>query len=130
MLVEEGKRSGPGVASRFRVVGAQTVIEEGVLGASVAARELLDGSMTAPPVETDWVCFAFLIAPVSAAYLHGCGAICLSNNCLRLVQISCSWRCPMRTISGVNSLKMPRGFTVHDHRIRVPAGMGSKVNAP
>jgi hypothetical protein len=35
----------------------------------------------------------------------------------------------MRAISGVINLKIPRGSTYHDYRIRVPSATGSKVRS-
>ena len=36
----------------------------------------------------------------------------------------------MRPMTGVASLRTPRGARSHDHRICVPSGMGSKVSVP
>ena len=44
--------------------------------------------------------------------------------------MDCSWRRPIiPTIAGI-TLSIPRGCTSHDHRIRVPSDVGSKVSAP
>lgn len=62
--------------------------------------------------------------------LPGCCGCRVSRYRFMLAQITCSWPPPIQLITGASRLAASFGRTLHDQRIRVALGTGSKVSVP